>query len=74
MIMRVTNKPEVVYTEMRTSGRVRMLRISLGRTIIHFGLRVLPGGRVRSELYQLIDEWATKVLKTIGRDENDRAS
>lgn len=42
---------------------MRRLRFQLGRALIHIGLRVLPAGRVRSELYQLIDEWATRVYQ-----------
>lgn len=45
----------------QASPDVRMLRFLLGRALIHLGLRVLPSGRVKSELYQLIDEWATTV-------------
>ena len=45
--------------------QIRLLRFQVGRFIIHSGMRVLPPGRVRSELYKLIDEWATKVYKVL---------
>lgn len=45
--------------------RVALWRYYAGRTVIHLGLRLLPSGRVRSELYQLIDVWASGVRKAL---------
>jgi len=45
----------------------RILRFRIGRFIIHSGMRVLPPGKVRSDLYQLIDEWATRVYNDSNR-------
>lgn len=50
---------------------IRLLRFRIGRFIIHSGMSILPRGRVRSDLYQLIDEWATRVYKVI-ENNNDR--
>jgi hypothetical protein len=36
-------------------------RFALGRQLIHLGLWVMPGGKVKRELWTLIDQWATKV-------------
>lgn len=44
---------------------MRMLRYHLGRSLVHAGIRVMPSGRVKSELYALIDHWSTKVRDTI---------
>ena len=43
------------------SENVRFIRFWLGRTLIHAGLHVMPQGRVKAELYNLIDQWATQV-------------
>lgn len=42
-----------------------MLRLYVGRALLHAGLRVLPPGRVRCELSALIDQWSTKVHREI---------
>lgn len=42
------------------------IRFAIGRALIHGGLRVMPPGRVRSELCALMDQWATRVGKVIG--------
>lgn len=42
-----------------------LLRFTLGRALIHLGLHALPKGRVRSELFSLVDEWTTRVRKEI---------
>lgn len=46
---------------------MRMMRYRLGRFLMHAGLRVLPPGPVQSELYTLVDQWATKVHKHLER-------
>lgn len=44
---------------------MRLWRFRIGRALIHAGLRIMPEGRVRSELYGLMDQWATKVRDTV---------
>jgi hypothetical protein len=39
----------------------RRVRYTLGRWLVHLGLRIMPAGRIRSELYTLLDEWGTRV-------------
>ena len=39
----------------------RLVRFRVGRALIHAGLRVLPPGRVQTELYALVDQWASRV-------------
>ena len=43
------------------SENVRFIRFWLSRVLIHAGLRVLPQGRMKSELYNLIYQWAIQV-------------
>jgi len=40
---------------------MRLLRFAIGRMLIHAGLKVMPPGRVRSELFQQFELWSTKV-------------
>lgn len=40
---------------------IQLIRFSLGRALIHLGLSVMPEGRARSELYQLLELWGTKI-------------
>lgn len=44
---------------------VRRARFKFGRALLVIGLRVLPRGRVRSELAALFDLWTTKVHNTL---------
>ena len=44
---------------------MRHIRFTIGRAMIHAGLRILPQGRVRSELFTLVEIWATKVRDEI---------
>jgi len=46
---------------------VSYVRFLIGRAVIHFGIRLLPKGRVRSELTVILDEWATRVYLKIGK-------
>lgn len=44
---------------------IRYARFWLGRHLIHIGLRVMPQGPVRAELYNLLDQWGTRMLAAI---------
>ncbi len=44
---------------------MRNARYWLGRHLVHLGLRVMPQGRARSELFRLFDEWGTRVYLAI---------
>lgn len=44
---------------------MQLWRYAIGRALIHLGLRVMPAGRVRSELYALIDVWASDVRRLL---------
>lgn len=46
---------------------MRHFRFWIGRALIHAGLRVMPQGRVKAELYNLIDQWVTHVRTTVNR-------
>ena len=39
---------------------MRMFRFAIGRALMHAGLRVMPPGRVRSELFQMLELWGTR--------------
>lgn len=40
---------------------MRMFRFAIGRALIHTGLRIMPPGRVRSELFQMLELWGSRV-------------
>lgn len=40
---------------------MRLVRYRLGVAVMLLGMRILPPGRVRSELFQMIDLWSTQV-------------
>jgi hypothetical protein len=42
-----------------------MIRFWLGRQLIHLGLRALPQGRVRRELYRTIELWGEQVRQEL---------
>jgi len=44
---------------------MEMMRFRIGRFLLVMGLRVLPRGRVQSELSSLFDVWSTKVYHQI---------
>jgi len=44
---------------------MKMLRYRIAVALLHLGLNVMPAGRARSELYTLMDQWSTKVAKTL---------
>jgi hypothetical protein len=44
---------------------MRMLRYRIGRAVLHAGLRILPAGRVRTELTILIQHWARNVYAAL---------
>jgi hypothetical protein len=50
---------------------IQHCRFALGRHCVHLGLRIMPPGRVRSELLQLMDTWCTKVNRTIKEAHRD---
>lgn len=51
----------------------RKVRYTLGRWLVHFGLRIMPAGRVRSELYTLLDGWSTRVYGALKTKDADHA-
>jgi hypothetical protein len=44
---------------------MRLLRYRIAVALLHLGLNVMPAGRPKSELYSLMDQWSTKVGKTL---------
>lgn len=46
-----------------------LTRFAIGRALIHAGLSVMPSGRVRSELFQLYEVWATRARAHGGGEE-----
>jgi hypothetical protein len=50
---------------MNTKGIAGRLRFTLGRAVIHAGLRIMPRSRARSELYTLFELWGTGVSKAV---------
>jgi len=46
-------------------SRYELARFTIGRALIHAGLRVMPDGRVRAELTRLLEEWSAKVRATL---------
>jgi len=44
-----------------------LLRHRIGRWLLIAGLRVMPKGRARSELFALMDQWTTKVRDELRR-------
>lgn len=44
---------------------MKMLRYRIAVALLHFGLNIMPAGRPKSELYSLMDQWSTKVAKTL---------
>jgi hypothetical protein len=44
---------------------MRMARFYVGSFLIRIGIAAMPPGRVRSELYRLIDDWTTHVHETL---------
>ena len=42
-----------------------LLRYTIGRALIVAGIRVMPPGRARSELFALLDVWTTNVRRQI---------
>lgn len=52
----------------------REVRYTIGRWLVHLGLRIMPAGRVRSELYTLLDEWATRVYAALKSKEQSNGN
>ena len=53
------------------SERIRLLRFSLGRTLIHAGLKAMPHGRARREIHRVLEQWGEGVrteLRRVGYD------
>jgi hypothetical protein len=46
---------------------MKTIRYRVGRAVVHLGLRIMPAGRSRSELYQLFDIWASHVRLAVGQ-------
>lgn len=40
---------------------MRLLRFAIGRSLIHAGLKVMPRGKVRDELYNILASWGHRV-------------
>lgn len=53
------------------SESVSLVRYHVGRWLIHAGLRAMPPGRARSELFALLDQWATKVRQSLQEQAHD---
>ena len=49
----------------RAARAAKSWRYCVARILIHTGLRVMPQGRAKGELYSLIDQWATHVQHTV---------
>lgn len=49
---------------------MRAVRFHIGTALIRLGIAAMPPGRVRSELYRLIDDWTTHVHKTLREGKN----
>ena len=48
------------------TSRVRHARFTIGRWLVHFGVRVvMPPGRVRAELTDLLNEWGQSLMEEI---------
>jgi hypothetical protein len=41
------------------------LRFAIGRWVMHWGLRVMPKGRSRQELTQILKSWSRHVMETV---------
>lgn len=44
---------------------IRRLRFWLGRQLMHLGLKALPPGRARDELYAINGAWGRHVIATL---------
>lgn len=53
-------------------SRWRTARLRLGRWLIHTGLKVMPHGRVRREITEVLEQWAFKVRVEIALREYER--
>ena len=47
------------------AGMIKLWRYALGRHLIHLGIKVLPAGRVRQELTEILWAWNVKVRATL---------
>jgi len=45
--------------------RIDLERYRVGRFLVHLGLRVMPPGRVKDELTEVIREWGEHVVRTV---------
>lgn len=44
---------------------IRLLRFAIGRALIAAGIRALPPGRVRDEIYNILAVWGAQVSASI---------
>lgn len=51
---------------------VRYARYWIGRRVVHAGLRMMPPGTVRQQLFDLFNEWGRHVTETVERDQRLR--
>lgn len=42
---------------------IKLVRFALARSIIHFGLRVMPAGRSRREITWMLRQWSLHVME-----------
>lgn len=45
--------------------KVRTFRYWLGRHLIHLGLHALPPGRVKAELWEILEDYGRHVVETV---------
>lgn len=44
---------------------MKLVRFTVGRFLVHAGLRLMPHGRARAELFVLFNHWGKMVMKEI---------
>lgn len=47
---------------------MRTMRFHIGRALMHLGLRVLPPGRCRQELTELMWVWNVRVMSALAAE------
>lgn len=51
----------------RIAGWWELRRYAIGRAVMHFGLRLMPSGRAKSELLVILYTWGANVAEEIDR-------
>lgn len=44
---------------------MRTARFTLGRWLMHLGLNIMPPGRVKQEITDILTEWGKHVVRTV---------